>query len=212
MGSRRAALDPELPMRVENATGILMLGQDPLHLAATLGGTPLAQAIRRANARSKTVAGVASAAPFLCQHMLIPAPTPAPLRRLATFAPGLGLVNRIALEATTARTPLSEAAVLRLHAAVAINPFLTGLGLEPDTAAVLYPDNTLQIYGANHATVVDGSAILNAELDAVLATPDAIEGVHRYYLAAGETYNLDDRSLHRPDPEDSQGSRITSAF
>jgi cyanophycinase len=138
---RAAALDPALPKLVEEATGIVLLGQDTLRPASTLGGTPLAQAIRRGNARGKAVAGLDGAAALLCQHILTGGAAGA-LRSRASFAPGLGLVNRLVVAAMPVAPPATGAA-RRLLAAVAINPFLLGLGLPAESAAVLYPDNTL---------------------------------------------------------------------
>src|SRR5690606_23233414 len=45
---RQSAHDPALVARVDAATGILITDGSPLRFAATLGGTPVAQAIRRA--------------------------------------------------------------------------------------------------------------------------------------------------------------------
>ena len=55
---------------VENATGILLVGDSPLRMASTVGGTILATAIRRANARGKVICGAGACASILCQHMI----------------------------------------------------------------------------------------------------------------------------------------------
>jgi cyanophycinase len=191
---RTAARAPELAGCVGRATGIVLLGSDPLRQAALLGGTPLAQAIRRANARSKAVAGLGAAGGFLGQHGIGPGTQPAILRSAVTFAPGLGLVNRLVVDATATASPLPEEHRTRVLAAVATNPYLVGVGLPAGSAAILYPDNTLVAMGAGVVTIVDGQEITVNELDGP-ATADAVEGEVIYYLAAGDGFNLDDHSL-----------------
>lgn len=46
---------------IEQATGILLLAPTPFHVAALLGGTPLATALRRANARVRLWPGPVAA-------------------------------------------------------------------------------------------------------------------------------------------------------
>lgn len=194
---RRAARNPAHVATVEQATGIVLVGDEPLQGAATLGGTALAQAIRRANARSKLVAGIGATGAYLCQHIISPGPQPATLRGAVSFGPGLGLVNRLVVD--TADSPdQAEAQQRRLLASVAANPFLIGVGLSPGSAAILYPDNTLQASGLNAVTLVDGQAIEAADLDA--AGVDAVMGAHHVTLHTGDGYNLDDHTL-RPHGE-----------
>lgn len=194
---RRAARNPAHVATVEQATGIVLVGDEPLHGAATLGGTTLAQAIRRANARSKLVAGIGAIGAYLCQHIISPGSQPATLRGAVSFGPGLGLVNRLVVDTADSPEP-AEAQPRRLLAAVAANPFLIGVGLSPGSAAILYPDNTLQASGPNAVTIVDGQAIEAADLDA--AGVDAVMGAHQATLRTGDGYNLDDHTL-RPHGE-----------
>jgi cyanophycinase len=211
VAGRAEAQSDEPSVQVDAATGVMLLGQDPLRLAATLGGTRLAQTIRRANARSKTVAGMEGAATFLCQHLLAPTTTtatPATLRMLANFAPGLGLVNRLVVDGS----PTLAGQEMRLLAAVAVNPFLIGVGLEVNSTAILYPDNTLQIYGEQPALLVDGATISEVDLELEPVTQDAVGGILCHRLTAGHTFNLDDRKLAAPVPGSRPDHPITSAF
>ncbi len=209
---RLTARDQAFVTQVEQATGIVLLGSDSLRQAALLGGTPLAQAIRRANARSKAVAGLGAAGGYLGQHVIGPGAQPAILRSAVAFAPGLGLVNRLVVDATAHDTPLPEVHRTRLLAAVATNPFLVGVALEPGSAAILYPDNTLMAMGQGLVTVIDGQDIIVNDLDGP-ATAAAVEGEIIYRLAAGDGFNLDDRSLRPAGEIDLPPSGpITSAF
>lgn len=202
VANRRAAHDEALVNLVESATGILITDGNPLRFVGILGGTPVAQAIRRANARGRVVAGIGQGGAVLSQHMVVAAappvnsaPTPASIR----FAPGLGIVNRMTVDSddeagTNLRTHLP-----RLLTAVAYNPFLIGVALDPDTGVVLYANSTLEVFGAGSALVVDGAQI--EECDLYATPPDQpfrVTGVEIYTLIHGYTYNLDAHTVTRP--------------
>ncbi len=154
--SREAALHPATLSEVEGATGILFLGANPLRLASVLGGTPLAQAIRRSNARGKIIGGYGQAAALLCEHMIAfdhndEERLPLLRRHQIQFAPGLGITNRLVLDTTPTDPADGWNRLARLLCAVAYNPFLAGVGLEVNTGAAIYADNTLEIFGENSA-------------------------------------------------------------
>jgi cyanophycinase len=201
---RNTARNPLLAAPVDRSTGVVIWGEEPLRLAALLGGTPLAQAIRRANARSKVVAGMGAAGAFLCQHLISPGLQPATLWGQVTFGPGLGLVNRLVVDATSVERELPPAHHNRLLAAVASNPYLIGVGLASGSAAILYPDNTLQSNGPSPVTIIDGQEIDAVDFDATDAVADlnprstkgnGITGALHYTLHMGDGFNLDDHSL-----------------
>jgi cyanophycinase len=193
---------------IDNATGILLGDGNPLRFTSILGGTPVAQAIRRANARGRVVAGIGQAGAVLCQHMIAfdyrqsrlqNMPDVFLHRSLIQFAPGLGIINRLALDCdgevgSHFRTHLS-----RLLTAVAYNPFLIGLALDPDTGAAVYADSTLEIFGAGSAMLVDGWQMTHTDLyEHAEDAPLSVTGVQMHLLARGYTYNLDTHTGKRP--------------
>lgn len=219
---RMAAYDPALVTQVEQATAIALWAAHDRAIGPIFGGTPPAQAIRRANARSKAVAGFGPAAAFLCQHMLLSQArnsTPpahatmqdqvahatsqdlvahaaiqdqvahATIQDQVRFAPGLGLFNRLVVDVSD-----DAPAPLRLVGAIAHNPFLVAIGLAPGSAAILYPDETLQALGAPGVDLVEGSAVTAVDL-AAPPTLDAVTGACTYHLQQGDGFNLDDRCL-----------------
>ena len=200
---RRSAHDPALVAQVDAATGILITDGSPLRFAATLGGTPVAQAIRRANARGRVVAGVGQGSAVLCQHMIVHdaahEETPLPHRALVRFAPGLGLVNRITLACDAEAGAQVRTHLPRLLTAVAYNPFLIGVALAPNTGIVLYANSTLEVFGPGSALVVDGwrieySSIAEEESDAALT----VIGAQIHTLGQGFTFNLDTHLAEQP--------------
>lgn len=194
--------------QVDEATGILLVAENGLHLAGLLGGTGLAQALRRANAHGKTIGGVGRSGAVLCQHMIADEARathahPFLHRRLIQFAPGLGLVNRLALDVEQSATTDLHGGLARLLTAVAYNPFLIGVSLEADTGIVVYPDTTLEVFGRYNALVVDGGPITHTSLHASdESQPPAVLNTVVHVLAAGYTFNFDQRVAQPPPPSD----------
>jgi cyanophycinase len=193
---------------VENATGILLVGDSPLRMASTIGGTILATAIRRANARGKVVCGVGACASILCQHMIAYdnrklMPHPFLHRRLIQFAPGLGIVNRLLLDSSNDTEQGLAMRLSRLLSAVAYNPFLVGVSLELDTGVVVYPDTTMEVFGLNSALVVDGADITYTDVHAYEEEgPMSVLGVKVHVLGLAYQFNFDTRLVSPPAESD----------
>lgn len=200
---RSQAMDAAVAEQVARATGILITGDDPLRLAGLLGGTPLAQAVRRANAQSKVVCGVGGAATLLCQHMTIASNTnsagPLVHRNRVQFAPGLGVINRVLLDATSNDPERQAFSLGRLLSAVAYNPFLVGMHLQADTGAVVYPNSVLEVFGDRSALLVDGMRLQHNGLsDAGDDQAASLLGVQLHVLGPGCSFNLDTREVTAP--------------
>ena len=208
--SREEALHPNHLEPIDGTTGILLLGENPVRMATFLGGTRLAQAIRQANARGKVAAGYGRGAALLCEHMIAhdsratdDTHHPFLHRHLIQFAPGLGLTNRLVLD--TIPTELGDGwnRLSRLLHAVAYNPFLVGLSLEVDTGAVIYQDNSLEIFGRHSALVVDGAGVTYTDIaDFRNPEPLSLLGMKIHALAANFTYHLQERTAHPPESSD----------
>ncbi|HHY54310.1 MAG TPA: cyanophycinase [Chloroflexi bacterium] len=206
VASRRDAHAPVWVEQVENATGILITDGNPLRFVGMLGGTPVAQAIRRANARGRVVAGIGHGGAVLSQHMIVTADQPggsSPTPSLIRFAPGLGIVNRLTVDSDNQAGTNLRTHLPRLLTAVAYNPFLIGVALDPDTGVVLYANSTLEVFGEGSALIVDGVHI--EECDLYATPPDQpfrITGVEIHTLMHGDTFNLDEHSAKRPPESD----------
>jgi cyanophycinase len=199
---------------IEQATGILLLTDHVQSAATLIGGTPFAQALRRANARSKVLAAAGAAMPLLCQHI------PAYLGQAATgtakasqqlyFTPGLGAINRIVID-TYAEPQTSEH---RLLLATAANPFLVAVALAPNGGAIVNPDNSLTILGTQPALIVDAADMTYTNLHQSNTSNFVIEGAAIHHLPPAYHFHLDTRTVIAPgagEPPPEQG-RVTSAF
>lgn len=182
----RALLDA-----LETAPLAMLQTDQPLRLSTLIGGTPLARALRRRNAEGMAVAGCGAAAALLCEHMLARGETGAtPRHGGVQLAPGLGLTNRVVID----QGGHASDRIGRLLAALALNPFALGLGIDSGTAAIIGPDNVMDIVGSGGVTVLDPSEM--AESNAAEVAPGApirITNLRLHALTGGTRYDLDFR-------------------
>ncbi len=128
----------------------------PLQWSTRIGGTPLATAIRRANACGKAVGAVGGSAAFLGNHMLVYREDTA----FPCMAAGLGLSNRMLVAGhfdPDLRGPL-------LRMAIAANPYMLGIGLPDQAAFIRRSDNLLEVVGLASVQIVDGSQMTRTNL------------------------------------------------
>jgi cyanophycinase len=183
---RRALLDA-----CEHAHLVVLQADQPLRLSTLIGGTQLARMIRRRNADGLAVAGCGAGAALLCEHMLAHG-TEGATPRLggASLAPGLGLTNRVVID----QGGHASDRLGRLLAALALNPFALGLGIDPDTAAVIGPDNALEVVGAGGVTVIDPAEMADSNAaDLAPGAPIRITNLRLHALTGGARYDLDFR-------------------
>jgi cyanophycinase len=187
---------------LDAATGIFLTGGNQLRISSILGGTPVAKAIRRRNARGVVVGGTSAGAAILSEHMIAfgdEGSTPHAGR--VTLAPGFGLTNRVIIDQHFRQRDRLG----RLLAALAYNPFAVGIGLDEDTAAFIDPDDVLHVHGAGAITVVDASELGHSSIArAKPGDPICVTGVKLHILTAGATFELSSR---RPIPPPVQPGR-----
>ena len=193
---REHARVPGAVAAVERATGIFMTGGNQLRLSTILGGTPLAQAVRRANAAGVLVAGTSAGAAVLPEHMIATGrPGPTPTTEGVTLAPGLGLTNRLVIDQHFRQRDRLG----RLLTAVSFNPFATGVGIDEDTALVLSADDSFEVIGSGTVTVVDPSELGYSSMDSAReGEPVSLIGLRVHVLAAGCHYDTTTRTATAP--------------
>ena len=176
---------------IEHAQFVLLLADQPLRLSTLVGGTPLARALRRRNAEGVAIAGCGPGAAVLCEHMLTHGAQGAtPRLGGASLAPGLGLTNRVVID----QGGHASDRLGRLLAALAMNPFALGLGIDAATAAVIGNDNVLEVVGTGGVTVIDPAEMAGSNI--VELAPDApirITNLRLHALTGGARYDLDFR-------------------
>lgn len=189
--TRRECEDRDSLHLLEHAHGVFFTGGSQIRLSTTLGGTPVAKALRVMNANGVHVAGTSAGAAFLSEHMIASGEEGAtPRAGMVTLAPGLGLTNRIVVDQHFRQRDR----IGRLLAALAFNPFAVGLGLDEDTAAFIGPDETLEVVGSGAITIVDPARLEFSSMDAAKrGEPVCLLGLTLHVLVRGATFNLHTR-------------------
>jgi cyanophycinase len=190
--TRRDCQEAGRLQRIEEASGIFFTGGNQLRLTALLGGTPVAQLIRKRNAAGVTVGGTSAGASILSEHMIAFGDEGSSvIAGSVRLAPGLGLTNRFVIDQHfRERDRLG-----RLITALAYNPFAVGVGLDEDTAVFISANEVLEVEGTGGVTVVDASEVSFSSMDsAAEGQPVAILGLKVHVLVAGTTFDLHART------------------
>lgn len=201
--SRADCEDPRHVATLERASGIFITGGNQLRLSTILGGTAIAQTIRRCNASGVVVAGTSAGASIMSEHMIGGGQSNvSPLEGAVTLAPGLGLTNAVIIDQHfTQRNRLG-----RLLTASSFNPFLIGLGIDEDTAAFIGPDNVLEVVGSGTVTVVDAGGITHSSMwNAKPGEALSLLGLRVDVMGEGCRYDLKERRAYPPADETGLG-------
>jgi cyanophycinase len=176
---------------VESADLVLLGADQPLRLSTLIGGTAMARLLRKRNAEGMAVGGVGAGAAILAEHMLAGgAQGLTPRMGSITLAPGLGLSNRLVIDQGGAGADRLG----RLLAALALNPFALGIGIDPDTAAFIGADNVMDVVGQGGITVIDPTDVGHSNVaDADPSGPISITNLRMHVLVHGARYDLDFR-------------------
>jgi cyanophycinase len=201
--TRVEANDPGAAAVLDYATGVFLTGGNQLRLSSIVGGTALGTAIAEAQARGAAIAGTSAGASAVTTHMVaFGASGATPKHRMAQMSAGLGLIRNVVVDQHfEQRTRLG-----RLLAVVAQSPSLIGLGLDEDTAAIIYPDQTLEVIGRGAVTIVDGSHVVTDAFQTRGYRPMMVSGARLHSIPSGYRFDLLGRALI-PFPYDSDGSK-----
>jgi cyanophycinase len=189
--TRRDCNDSEHLDYLAKSDGVFLTGGNQLRLSTTLGGTAVAQMIRRRNMAGVHVAGTSAGAAFMPEHMIaggFEGSTPTP--DLVTMAPGLGLTNKFIIDQHFRQRDRLG----RLLTALAYNPFAVGIGLDEDTAAFISPKDRLEVVGSGGITVIDPTDLSYSSMDrARRGEPVSLIGVRLHILVAGGRFDIASR-------------------
>ncbi len=188
---------PEWLATLEEVDGVFMTGGNQLRLSTTIGGTPMADLLRRRNLEEGLhVAGTSAGAAFMSEHMIAYGDEGStPRSDMVTLAPGLGLTQLAIIDQHFRQRDRLG----RLLTALAYNPRPIGIGLDEDTAAFLAPGGLLEVVGTGAITVVDPADIEYSSMDSASPhEPVCVIGVRLHVLTPGATYNITTRKAQPP--------------
>ncbi len=190
------------------ASGLFITGGSQLRISTALGGTGIAQAIRRRHSEGMVVAGTSAGAAILSEHMISMGDGGGtPRRRLVQMAKGLGLAPDLIIDQHFRQRDRLG----RLSTALSYNPGPLGIGVDEDTAAMIGADGVLRVIGSGGVTVLDASAMRYTDSPEVRRTqPLALLGLKLDLLTAGCRYDLRRRIGLPPVQETIGGVEISS--
>ena len=192
LDSRADCEDADLLEYLEGVDGVFLTGGNQLRLSTTIGGTPVAELLRRRQQSDGLhVAGTSAGAAFLSEHMIAYGDEgPTPRSDMVTLATGLGLSRRMVIDQHFRQRDRLG----RLLSAISYNPRLIGMGVDEDTAAFIDPDRVFEVIGSGAVTVVDGNDVEHLSMDSVGEnSPVSVIGLRVHVLVQGGTFDLESR-------------------
>ncbi|MCA9706675.1 MAG: cyanophycinase [Myxococcales bacterium] len=194
---RRSDADhPQWLAWLREATGVFLTGGNQLRITTILGGTTVARTIRTLNASGVSVGGTSAGAAVLSEHMVaFGASGATPVAGRVTLAPGLGLTNRVVID----QHFRERDRIGRLLAALALNPFAVGVGLDEDTAAFIDADDVLHVVGRGAVTIIDANGLEHSSMgSAEDGQVVCMTGLRLHVLPGGGSYDLHRRVAEPP--------------
>ena len=191
LATRRQAQKEDEAHSLRDATGVFMTGGDQLRITSILGGTPAYRAIQRKYEEGTVISGTSAGASVMSGAMIVGGVDDEPPKdRSVILAPGLGLLEEVIIDQHFAQ----RGRIGRLLAVIAQNPFILGLGIDEDTAAVIGPKGIFTVIGSNAVTVVDGSRIDHSNVtETDFGRTLALTNVTMHVLPAGYGFDLKSR-------------------
>lgn len=192
LNSREEGLSFEKLQILEGATVVFFTGGDQLRITTQLGDTPMYQAIQEIYRHGGTIAGTSAGASAMSETMLVSGAGDESHRvgSALRMAPGLGLIYGVVVDQHFAERGRTG----RLVAAVGQNPRNLGVGLDENTAIVVYGQQYFDVIGDGAVYVVDGRGVTYSNLAG--ADDDetmAIYDVKLHVLNAGRRFDLTTR-------------------
>ncbi len=190
--TRDEANSPDVSRAIGESTGIFLTGGNQLRLVQVVGGTRVEDALASAHDRGAVIAGTSAGASALAGHMVgFGRAGATPKHRMVHLSAGLGLVEDVIVDQHFQQRGRWG----RLLAAVALSPRLIGLGLDEDTAAVVYPDRTLEVVGRGSVAIVDGAAVSSDAHRTHAHSPMMVSGAVVHSLPDGYRFDLRAREV-----------------
>ena len=198
--SRQDIVHADVEKLTHGVTGVFMTGGDQMRLVSLLGGTKLAEKIRKMVRETNVVmAGTSAGAAAMSTSMIVRGePSSHPHKNAVKLSPGLGFLKNIIIDQHFSE----RGRISRLITAVSYNPYNLGIGIDENTAIILDGKGVLEVYGQGSTTIVDGSEITFNEI-AEVADNEAFSicGVQFHVLREGLVYNYLDRHPIQPTNE-----------
>lgn len=196
VANRREANAAATYETVAHATGIFFTGGDQLRITSLLGGTRCDEALHDAYRTGAVIAGTSAGASAMSETMIVEGEeAEAPQRNMVQMAPGMGLIREVVIDQHFAQ----RGRLGRLLTAVAQHPYMLGVGIDEDTAIVVYPDEVFEVIGSQSVIVIDGTQIGETNIsESGPRAPLALTNIILHTLPAGYRFDKKRRLLILP--------------
>ncbi|MBI3964364.1 MAG: cyanophycinase [Chloroflexi bacterium] len=191
--TRADGYEEELVQRIAVASVTFFTGGDQLRITSVIGDTPVFQCLRDRHRAGATIAGTSAGAAAMPSTMLIGGASDESNHvRSLDMAPGLGF-----LPGTVVDSHFAERGRLgRLLGAVVQNPATLGLGIDENTAIVVFGEEGFEVIGSGAVYVVDGSSVSYSSLSE--HQPTGVVTMHGIKLHVLGEHDRFDLSTRRP--------------
>jgi len=189
---RDEADDPEVAAVLRDATGVYLTGGNQSRLTQVVAGTRLGDALFLAHDRGAVIAGTSAGASAMASHMVAFGNAgPTPKNRMVQLSAGLGILANVVIDQHFGE----RGRIGRLLALVAQSPSLLGLGIDEDTCAIVFSDQTIHVIGRGAVTIVDGTHVRTDAYRGKGYKPLMVSGAILHSLPSGYWYDLRGRRL-----------------
>ncbi len=198
--SRQDVVQADHEKLLDGVTGVFITGGDQMRLVSLLGGTKLAEGLRKLVRETNIVlAGTSAGAAAMSTSMIVRGePSSHPHKNAVKLSPGLGFLKNIIIDQHFSE----RGRISRLITAVSYNPYNLGIGIDENTAIILDGKGVLEVFGQGSTTIVDGSQITFNEIAEVGDNESfSICGVQLHVLRDGLVYNYLERHPIQPTNE-----------
>ncbi|UNC90691.1 cyanophycinase [Candidatus Contubernalis alkaliaceticus] len=192
ISNRQDANNKRIVNELAKKTGIFFTGGDQLRITSILGGTLLGKTLLQMYRLGVVIAGTSAGASVMSDTMIIGGDSDeAPHISTLSLAPGLGFLEESVVDQHFAQ----RGRIGRLLSVIACNPNILGIGIDEDTAVVVFPRGELEVIGSNSVTILDGTRVEYSNVSELSDGKQSlsITGVTLHALSSGARYSLKDR-------------------
>lgn len=195
INTRDDANNTEICQQLSNSKCLFFTGGDQLRITSILGGTSSYGIIKQVYHDGGMIMGTSAGASVMSSTMIVKGEDNEPARKCTLkMAPGLDLFNNVIIDQHFDQ----RGRFGRLLTGVAENPDVLGIGIDEDTAILVYPDMHFEVFGSNAVTIIDGCGIKSSNVSELAQNELlAIVGVTVHALPKKYGFDLQNRTVLR---------------
>jgi len=161
LNTRNKANDPAHCALLRQSKCIFFTGGDQLRITSILGGTSANKVLKEVYETGGIIMGTSAGASVMSATMAVQGADNEPAKKCTLkMAPGLDLLGGTIIDQHFGQ----RGRFGRLLCGVAENPHILGIGIDEDTAIIVYPDLNFEVIGTNSVTIIDGNTIQSSNV------------------------------------------------